>query len=472
MKSLSFPPLFGQVQSILSASEAYLVGGAVRDALLGKETHDLDFTLQGNPIPWARNVADRLGGAFFILDKERNTARVIIREEGGHRHVLDFTALQGANIEDDLRARDFTITAMAVRVQEPQKVIDPLGGIPDLQAGVLRACSSHAVQDDPIRILRATRMAVQYELRITGDVKSQIRRSLSHLRTESPERLRDEFFRILDGPRQASALKTLSSLGVLPHMLPGFPPLSPHNQRCLRYAERLWDLLGKEHDPEAAGNRAMGLTVLRLGRFREKIKEHLQINLVPDRSMVGLMSLAALFLPGEQTKAAFKESQTDLRRSAHHLRLSNQEAQRLTRMIRACRQVHIFGGRSRSLSSREMYRYFQTFSEAGVEGVFLALADFLAREGTTSPLEEWTQILIASRALLEAWWEAHDQTISPPRLVTGDDIMDTYDLDPGPHIGRILESIREEQAVGKITTKDEALAYIEAILSDDLSPCP
>jgi tRNA nucleotidyltransferase/poly(A) polymerase len=444
----------------------------VRDALLGKETHDLDFTLQGNPIPWARDVADRLGGAFFILDKERNTARVIIREEDGHRHVLDFTALQGANIEEDLRARDFTITAMAVWVQEPQRVIDPLGGIPDLQAGVLRACSSHAVEDDPIRILRATRMSVQYDLRITGDVKSQIRRSLSHLRTESSERLRDEFFRILEGPRQASALKTLSSLGVLPYMLPGFPPLPPHNQRCLRYAERLWDLLGKEHDPEGARSRAMDLTILRLGRFREKIKEHLQINLVPERSMVGLMSLAVLFLPGDQTKAAFIESQTDLRRSAHHLRLSNQEAQRLTHMIRACRKVHIFGGRSGSLSSREVYRYFQTYSEAGVEGVFLALADFLAREGTGSPLEEGPQILDASRTLLEAWWEAHDQTISPPRLITGDDIMDTYDLDPGPHIGRILESIREEQAVGKITTKEEALAYIEARLSDDLSPCP
>jgi len=472
MKSLSFPPLFDQVQPILSASEAYLVGGAVRDALLGKETHDLDFTLRGNPIPWARKVADRLGGAFFILDKERNTARVIIREEDGHRHVLDFTALQGANIEEDLRARDFTITAMAVRVQEPQRVIDPLGGIPDLQAGVLRACSSHAVQDDPIRILRATRMAVQYDLRITGDVKSQIRRSLSHLRTESPERLRDEFFRILEGPRQAPALKTLSSLGVLPHMLPKFPPLSPHNQRCLRYAERMWDLLGTEHDPEAAGSRAMGLIVLRLGRFREKIKEHLQINLVPERSMVGLMSLAVLFLPGDQTKAAFKESQKDLRRSAHHLRLSNQEAQRLTHMIRAYRKVHNFGGRSGSLSSREVYRYFQTFSEAGVEGIFLALADFLAREGTGSPLEEEPQILDASRTLLEAWWEAHDQTISPPRLITGDDIMDTYDLDPGPHIGRILESIREEQAVGKITTKEEALGFVEEVISDDLSPCP
>jgi hypothetical protein len=119
-----------------------------------------------------------------------------------------------------------------------------------------------------------------------------------------------------------------------------------------------------------------------------------------------------------------------------------------------------------------VYRYFQSFSEAGVEGVFLALADFLAREGTASPSEGWPRFLDASRTLLEAWWEAHEQTVSPPRLVTGDDIMETYDLDPGPHIGRLLESIREEQAVGKITTKEEALAYIEARLSDDLSPCP
>ncbi len=464
-KSFSLPPLFDQVQSLLSSAEAYLVGGAIRDALLGKRTHDLDFTLPIRTISIARNVADQLGGAFYLLDEERQAARVILMDGEEGRHVLDFTPIQGESIEEDLRGRDFTVTAMAIPVQDPGKLIDPLGGISDLREGVLRPCSSHALEDDPIRILRAVRIAVQLDFRMVDDLKSQIKRALFRLREVSPERLRDECFRMLEGPRQAVAMKALSLLDIFPHLLPGYRALSKHNQRCLWYVEKLWDLLGREHDPEAAGSWAMGLSVLRLGRYREHIQDHFRSTLVPARSLRALVSFAALFLPGETGGEGEPAWKSAMIKHAHRLRLSNEEIQRLEDMTDAYQAFHDFGKEEGLPSPRQIYRYFQPVNEAGVDGIFLGLADFLAHHGTAAPLEGWLQILDGARSCLEAWWEHREGSISPPPLVTGDDLMKTFHLAQGPQIGQLLAEIREEQAVGEITTKQDALAFAEAILS-------
>lgn len=465
MKSFSLPPLFDRVQSILSTREAYLVGGAIRDALLGEGTHDLDFTLPIHPISSAREIADQLGGAFYILDEERQAARVIVRDEDAERHILDFTPLQGESIEDDLRARDFTITAMALPVQDPGTLIDPLGGISDLREGILRPCSSHSIEDDPIRILRAVRMAVQYDFRMADALKTQIRRSLSGLEEVSPERLRDECFRMLEGPNQAVAMKALSLLNVYPRLFPGYPSLSKYNQRCLRYLERMWDVLGKEHDPEAAGSWAMGLSVMRLGRYRERIRDHFQSTLVPTRSVRALVSFSALFLPGGEEEGNAPSWNEIIKDHARRLRLSNEEIQRLEGMTDAYPAFRDFGNEEEPPSSRQIYRYFHPVNGAGVDGIFLGLAGFLARYGTAAPLEAWPRILDAARSCLEAWWEKREQIISPPLLVTGDDLIKTFHLAPGPLIGMILERIREEQAVGEIKTKREALAFAEAIIS-------
>jgi tRNA nucleotidyltransferase/poly(A) polymerase len=471
MKSFSLPPIFYRVQSILSSPEAYLVGGAIRDALLGEGTHDLDFTLPTHSISSARDIADQLGGAFYVMDEERGAARVIIMDEDDERHVLDFTPLQGESIEDDLQGRDFTITAMALPVQDPDTLIDPLGGIKDLREGLLRPCSNHSIEDDPIRILRAVRLAVQYDFRMADGLKSQIGRSLSRLQEVSPERLRDECFRMLEGPRQAVAMKTLALLNVLPHLLPGYPSLPKHNQRCLRYLERLWDVLGKEHDPEAAGNWAMGLSVLRLGRYRERIREHFQLSLVPTRSLRALVSFAALFLPGEGEEESNPTWNAKIVDHAHRLRLSNEEIQRLEDMADAYQAFRDLGKDKESPSRRWIYGYFHPINGAGVDGIFLGLGGFLARHGTASPLDAWPRILDAARSCLEAWWENREQMIHPPILVTGDELIKTFQLAPGPLIGELLHRIHEEQAVGQIATKQDALAFAEKILSRR-SPSP
>ncbi len=120
--------LYERVCRVLPKNQpVYLVGGAVRDALLGRRLHDLDYALDGDPRPVARRVANELGGAYYLLDDERNTGRVILTQPGGDRVTLDFARLRGVDLEADLRDRDFTINAMAVEVESGRPADRPPG---------------------------------------------------------------------------------------------------------------------------------------------------------------------------------------------------------------------------------------------------------------------------------------------------------------------------------------------------------
>ena len=455
-KPFTFSPLFERVQEILGPSPSiYLVGGAIRNTLLSLPVHDLDFTLPAHTFSTARKIANRLGGAFFPLDEERETARVILSDGHGQDHILDFATFRGDTLEDDLRARDFTINAMAVSLQNPQALLDPLGGAADLRAGLLKSCSERTFQDDPLRILRAIRLAAQYTLHITPKTRAQIHKAILHIPDVSPERQRDELFRILAGPKQSSALKALDILGAFSTLFPNIPEFTAHAQRTLRHLEDLLKVLGGEHDPEAAGAWARGLAVLRLGRYRSHISSHLRLELVPERSRLSLIFLSALYNSGDDPQAGL------LIQRAQALHLSNREINHLRAASQALERFQRLTTASKLPDHRGVYRYFHRLGEASLSAVFITLADFLAQEGSSPPEDAWGKRLDIARALLEAWWEHHVERISPPALLTGTDLMDALELSPGPLIGELLETIREAQAAGEITTRQAALSLAQ-----------
>jgi poly(A) polymerase len=151
---------------------AYLVGGYVRDFLLGRATADIDIAVQGDARGIARDVAEALSGTFVLLDDENRVGRVVVSERrapsGGSWNV-DLSSLRG-DIENDLAQRDFTVNAMAIEMKEPEDtgfhLIDPLGGQRDLKAKLIRAVGELAFEDDPARLLRAIRLAAELGMTI------------------------------------------------------------------------------------------------------------------------------------------------------------------------------------------------------------------------------------------------------------------------------------------------------------------
>ena len=174
--------------------EFYLVGGYVRDQLLGRPSHDADFVVAGEALRLARKVADRFGGHFFPLDKERDTGRAILRDEEGEPFFVDFARLRGEDIVADLALRDFTIDAIALDLSDPvgPRLIDPYDGCDDLRAGLVRAVSEEAFRDDPLRTLRAVRLAAELGMAIEPHTEALLREAAPLISRVSAERVRDE----------------------------------------------------------------------------------------------------------------------------------------------------------------------------------------------------------------------------------------------------------------------------------------
>lgn len=210
--SFSHSPLIDKIRNILPEQEIYLVGGAVRDMLLNRVSSDLDFALPSNGISSARKVANKLKADFMVLDNERDTGRVIHTNEEGARTFLDFATYRGSNLEEDLRARDFTINAIAYELHN-ETIIDPLDGTSDLRAKLIRACSPTSISDDPVRILRAIRQAAKFECKIDIETRKALKQAANLLPNVSPERKRDELFKILEGPKPDTSVRALEMLG-------------------------------------------------------------------------------------------------------------------------------------------------------------------------------------------------------------------------------------------------------------------
>ncbi len=491
---LTFSPLFERLRKILPDDmEVYLVGGAVRDALLGRVSNDLDLVLPGDALGAARRLANRLPAAYFPLDEERGVARLIYTCEGGSRVHLDFSTLRGATLEEDLQNRDFTVNAMAVDVRQPQALLDPTGGAADLLAKRLRACSPTAMQADPLRLVRAIRLAAAYELHIQPETRQWMRAAVPALREVSLERRRDELLALLGAPRPAASIRALDLLGALPHLLPellalkGIEQTAPHVYDVWQHTldtvaqlERLLHVLGPQHDEDASANLILGLAVLRLGRYRQQISDWLSTEVIPERPLRPLFFLAALYHDVGKPRARRVEESGGRARFLEHetigarmvasrsreLRLSTEETRWLETVVAHHMRPAWLSNHPKGPSRRAIYRFFRDTGAAGVGVVLLALADLLATYGPTLPQERWARGVDVARSLLEAWWEQRTKQVQPPALLNGNDLIATFGVEPGPVIGEVLERLREAQAIGEVATRAEALELAGAILDE------
>ena len=486
-------PLFRKILAAFPEGEpVYLVGGSVRDHFLQRISHDLDFALPGDALKKARKVADALGGAYFPLNVDHNTGRVIYREADGTRFVLDFTRFRGPDLESDLRARDLTINALALDLHNPDVLVDPLGGLSDLRNGLLKPCSPTAFADDPLRILRAVRIAAGLGFRIPPQTGELMRKSLPGLSQISPERIRDELFQLLDGPSPASGIQLLDHFGALEHTFPELQDLKSveqppphiedvwhHTLSTLREMVRVTGVLGFVHDEEGSADLMMGLLAGRLGRFRERISGHLAGDMNPDRSLRSLLRLAALYHDAGKPMSREVDETGRIRfhehprigaemaeKRARHLCLGNREVDRLRRIVAHHMRPLFLANEGQAPSRRAVYRYFRDTGEAGVDICLLSLADMLATYGPSLDQDHWLNLLDTVRVLLDAWWEQQDTIVDPAPVLDGTDLIEDLGLQPGPIVGELLEGLREARASGLIETRAEALDLARQLLAE------
>jgi putative nucleotidyltransferase with HDIG domain len=493
---LNFPPILDSVRAALPEGiSVYLVGGAVRDALIGRAIHDLDFAMEREAIKTARRVADELHADYYPLDIERDTGRVIVTNKDGSRIVMDFASFRGPDLEADIRGRDFTLNAIAFNLRD-NSIHDPLGGGMDLKEKRLRACSPSAFVDDPVRILRGVRLAANFGFSILPETRKAMKEATGLLGSVSAERMRDELLRILGGSQPATCMRALDILGALDKVLPelsalkGVEQTAPHVHDVWEHTlgvvnqlELVLEALAPGFNPDSVSELSTASMVVRIGRFRQQISDTLAAPITSDRSLRSILFLAALYhdVAKPQTKKTDEEGQMRFwdhdqqgaeiaTRRARTLAMSNDETNRLEAVIRNHMRILFHANRlvkeGKQPSRRAVYRFFRDTGPAGVDVSLLALADMRATYEQTLPQENWAALLDVVRLMLENWFEKPAESIDPAPLVNGDDLMSTLNLQPGRIIGEMLDAIREAQAVGEISNREQALDLAQQKLKD------
>ncbi|MGC9360992.1 MAG: hypothetical protein ACP5G7_11585 [Anaerolineae bacterium] len=415
----------------------YLVGGSIRDALLGRNTVDLDFAVDGQAIPVARALADAVQGALVVMDLERDVARVVVGKGDAAQH-WDVAGLRASTIQEDLRARDLTINALALPLKAPQRLLDPTDGLADLRRGLLRATNGQAFFEDPVRVVRLARFRGELGLAVEPAARRLAREAATLLQEASPERIRDELFVLLGLPLAWRAVWYLQRLGGLAYVLPGMPSLTRSALgagidclRALEYWSSAWraddELLPRdETDPSLAA--MLG------GRWSEA--------LAGGRTRWQVVKLAAILL------GAMPDS---VEGAAEALRLSNAEARLLEGAVAAAREL-AHGLPADVPDDLALYRFFRRYGDAGLDGAVLALARWSAEE---------------AQAALRTWLDRYHEVVDPPRLVTGRDVMRVGGIEAGPRVGDMLEAVREAQVVGELDSRVQALSWLAQRAADE-----
>ncbi len=427
----------------------YLVGGAVRDILLQKPGKDFDLVCDFDTRKIARAFADSQHGDFYLLDHERNTSRVILPGANETRVFYDFARMHGNDLSEDLAARDFTINAMAIDLDFPGHIIDPLGGASDLMDQILRTCSESAFEDDPVRVIRAVRYAVDLSLNMTVETLSALKAAVPQLYKVSQERNRDEFLKVLDTPKPDIGLELLHRLGILEQIgIASGEGILGAAQSCGTLA-RLFSELEGIGAKESQQTLQSSSFLLRLGRFKEPLLSYLLASNTSGRTLRTLDLLGIVL--NHLSKDVFEKSLLQLA-------LSNEEKSHL---------VSLFDHKEDLANWKDLPErrsIFKFYKKAPVDVCFLWLADLLAKPAAENSQDLWLSALAICESLVEAWAN-QPQWLAPSPLLNGKDIMIQFDIPPGRRLGQILEALVEEQAAGAVTTREEAIQWVESNLT-------
>jgi tRNA nucleotidyltransferase/poly(A) polymerase len=493
-----------QIQQVIDfvrqrAGEAWLVGGYVRDWLLQRETGDVDFVVSRGAISLAREVADAFDGHFFVLDEGRDVARAVVRRTRCRDLTVDVARLRATELAVDLSQRDFTINAMAVPVREgfAAGVIDLHGGRADLDRGIIRAVAADAFLDDPLRLLRAVRQAAELGFRIDDATDHLMRRDAPRLRTVAAERIRDELARILASPGNWHSLRVLQDTALLAEVLPeaaalvGIIQAHPHHQDVfdhtlcvLAHLEAIEGLIWPPATP-APTAQSLGDSMPFIGPdawaelaavirpFSAELRAHLDAPVSAGRTRRDCLAWAALAHDWGKPAMRSTNEEGRIRFLAHDdwgatvaqhrlraLRMSSGEVAHISRLVGLHMRPGYFS-HDYPPSRRAIYRFFRDAAGSGPDCVLLSLADYAAIRAGHDVVGAWDSRLKTAELLLHACFRERTRRLDPVPLLDGRQLMSIFGLAEGPGVGRLLEALREAQAVGEVTSYDEALVWVD-----------
>ena len=447
------------VREALPGAQAWIVGGTVRDAMLGRPIHDVDLAIDGDAHRAAEQIGRHAGGPIFRLSGTFGSYRALSPDRAW---MADLTPLQGPTIEDDLANRDFAINAIAVPLHGGEPV-DPLGGIADVERRVLRVLPG-AYQRDPLRPLRLVRLATELDLAPDADTEKATREAAPRVPEAAAERIFAELRRLVLADRVLDGLDLADELGIVRAVIPELAELHGVEQSHFHHAdvhghtlEVLQELIGLERDLE----RVFGPELT--PRLRTVLDEPLADELTRGQALrfaalfhdIGKPQTRGVRPDGRVTFIGHDSAGEDLIAAiCRRLRTSTALREYLGRITRH-HLVLGFMVHERPLSRSAVYRYLTTTEPVEIETTLLTCADRLATRGRNAEDAIARHLDLARELMAEAL--DYRQGGRPKPAVPGDVLARELGLHGGPELGALIERLREAAFTGEATTRDEAL---------------
>lgn len=483
--------ILSRLQSFLAqkGGRGYIVGGFLRDLVLGRPIRDLDIAIDDDAVALGHTLAHELTAKTVLLDDAHGVVRLILLEPEDGEWQIDLSTIH-SNLASDLKRRDFTLDALACDIALPAwdsvdaltiEIIDPLGGLTDIKNRLVRATHDEVFRHDAIRLLRAARLAAELGFKIDSTTEALIRRDALLIQHEAGERVREEFLRILKLKGTDETLLYIQKMGLLTAIIPELAPSVGLEQR----SEHQWDVFQHSIHSVTALDFLLrhddwpytSKDVLRDVPWDNSLADYFQTPLSPISTRRELGKLAAILhdVAKPQTKVVSpsgklcfyghpQEGAITVEKILDRLRFSTREKKLVAAVVRhhlrpvqTCKEGEL-------PAKRAVYRLMRDLGEMTIDTLFFSLADHLATRGEKLDLTNWRHHAnIVSCVLAE---NARAAKAAPIKLLNGHDLQQALGLKPGAKLGEIIAELREAQATGEIVNKDEALQYAKRLLSE------
>jgi poly(A) polymerase len=518
------------VRAALVGRRAWLVGGAVRDRALGRPVADFDVVLDGDPGEGARAIASAAraaggGAACFALSERFGAWRVVglanrrshrvprmgYRSTIGNAWQVDVERLRGGSLQDDLALRDFTVNAAAEPL-DGGAPLDPLGGLEDLRMGRLRLAGPHAFEDDPLRVLRLVRVAVELELTPEPDAVAAARRQAGRLAEVSPERVFLELRRIIASDHASQGIEMLGDLGAADVVLPELQAMRGIEQSRYHHRDvyghtlevlertielttgsagnafdsphalaesdglRRADLLGDRAQDDDVGVSSEGTHVNVVGvlgeQNRAQVLALLAEPLADDMTRGEALRWAALLhdaaKPATRAVRVWDRRVTfvghdtlgaDLAREVlGRLHTSVRLREHVAALVRHHLRLGFLVHEPQPLARGTVFEYLQCCDPVEVDVTLLSVCDRLATRGSRAQESIEAHVALAQRMLGDALSWRQDGPPAP--LLRGDELAAELDIALGPRVGELLAKLARARYTGEVSTREQAIAFV------------
>ena len=432
-------------------SDVYLVGGAVRDYLLGKTSYDKDIIVK-NAKQFAQDFCQKVDGTLIELDLENHIYRVVLSDKINYVDVTEAN-----NLESDLKRRDFTINSIAINLKN-NEIIDVNNGQQDLKNKIIRSISEQNIVEDPLRILRAYRFSAILGFEIENKTKQQIKKYIQLIKNPAIERINYELMKLFEGEYTAKVLLEMSDL--IDILYPIFidvkkvPKNTHHHLNLFEHSIETVNQIQKLYESS-----------------NDEVKSHLE-----KQDFGGFSRLAHLKLAGflhDIGKYSTWTIEGDRHRFIKHDDIGSKMAKEILKQNKFSKKQieyianmiknHIYPSQvvsSENINEKIYMRYIRKMESNVIDNIILAKADRLSARGPAITEDIVVENIRNLDNLLNYYLSIKDKLKPIPKLLTGDEIMELKKIPQSPLLGEIIKSLKEEQLEGNIITKEDAINFV------------